>query len=174
MQILSTPKSRLSQLSHQDHLALHQLFSDPQVMQFSRRGPETSSSYTQSFLKYQLKAYQTEGYGLWRLNCLETHSFQGICGLITQWIDGVPEVELAYRLLPEWWGQGIGTTSATAVRDFAFEHLRLFRLISIIEPENIGSIRVAEKNGMIHEKTIMYHQKPAYVFSVYRTSDRYR
>nr|NIM01242.1 GNAT family N-acetyltransferase [Acidobacteriota bacterium]NIM61968.1 GNAT family N-acetyltransferase [Acidobacteriota bacterium]NIO59690.1 GNAT family N-acetyltransferase [Acidobacteriota bacterium]NIQ30785.1 GNAT family N-acetyltransferase [Acidobacteriota bacterium]NIQ85818.1 GNAT family N-acetyltransferase [Acidobacteriota bacterium] len=78
--------------------------------------------------------------------------FAGIVGLAPQEVDGVEEIELGYRLMPPFWGQGLATEAACATRDYAFETLGLPRIISIIEPENVGSIRVAEKAGLRYER----------------------
>jgi len=70
-------------------------------------------------------------------------------------IDGVPEVEVGYRLIPAVWGNGYATEAARAVRDHAFTDLGVTRLIAMIEPNNKRSIRVAEKLGMKYEKEVM-------------------
>ena len=55
-----------------------------------------------------------------------------------------------------YWGRGYATEAAQAVRDYAFNRLRLPRLIAMIDPQNIASIRVAEKLGMYYEKDVMF------------------
>ena len=50
--------------------------------------------------------------------------------------------------MKRYWGRGIGTEAARACVDFARDDLKLGKLIALIVPENIGSIRVAEKLGM--------------------------
>ena len=60
---------------------------------------------------------------------------------------GDPEVEIGYDIRSDHWGRGIATEAAGAVRDFAFEQLRLPRVISLIRPDNVASRRVAEKVG---------------------------
>ena len=69
-------------------------------------------------------------------------------------IDGAPEVEIGYRLRPDYWGRGLGTEAAAATRDYGFGELGMTRLISLIQPENIASVRIAEKIGMGCEKEI--------------------
>ena len=43
---------------------------------------------------------------------------------------------------------GIATEAANACVEFARDDLKIEKLIALIIPENIGSIRVAEKLGM--------------------------
>jgi ribosomal-protein-alanine N-acetyltransferase len=88
----------------------------------------------------------------------------GYCGFFLQTVDDMEELEIAYRLDPSYWGQGIATEAARAVRDHAFDDLQLSRVISLIHPENIASRRVAEKNGMTPEKETVFRGFPTIIF----------
>jgi ribosomal-protein-alanine N-acetyltransferase len=92
----------------------------------------------------------------------------GYCGFLHQEVDGEKEVEIGYRLHPDFWNRGLATEAARAVRDHAFRDLQLARVISLIHPENHPSRRVAEKNGMIIEKETMFRGFPTFVFSITR------
>jgi len=65
-----------------------------------------------------------------------------------QEVDGVEEVEIGYHIRRDLWGQGLATEAAQACRDYGFSQLGFDKLISLINPANIASRRVAEKNGM--------------------------
>jgi RimJ/RimL family protein N-acetyltransferase len=54
------------------------------------------------------------------------------------------------------WGNGYGTEAARACMEYAFTALEVTRVISMIRPENVQSIRVAEKNGLTCEKIIFW------------------
>ena len=58
-----------------------------------------------------------------------------------------PEVELGYWLLPEGQGKGYATEAAGSLKDHAFQQLNLNTLVSYIVPENLASIKVAERLG---------------------------
>jgi len=74
----------------------------------------------------------------------------GFCGV--QHPTFVPEVaertELGYRFARPAWGRGFATEAAIACRDDAFYRVGLPELISLIDPANARSQRVAEKVGM--------------------------
>ena len=53
------------------------------------------------------------------------------------------------------WGYGYASEAARAVRDFAFFTLNIQRLIAVIDPMNVASLRVAEKIGMHYEADAM-------------------
>ena len=90
----------------------------------------------------------------------------GYCGFFLQTVDGVEELEIAYRVDPSHWGQGLATEAANVVRDHAFADLQLSHVISLIHPDNIASRRVAEKNGMTPEKETIFRGFPTIVFGI--------
>ena len=59
-----------------------------------------------------------------------------------------PEVELYYKLDRSTWGHGYATEACRAVLDFAFQNLRLERIVTITQPENAPSIKLLERLGM--------------------------
>ena len=90
----------------------------------------------------------------------------GYCGFFPQIVDDIEELEVGYRVHPDYWGRGIATEAARAVRDHAFDVLQLPRVISLIHPDNLASRRVAEKNGMTPEKETVFRGFPTIVFSI--------
>jgi RimJ/RimL family protein N-acetyltransferase len=68
-------------------------------------------------------------------------AFLGRCGLHHQ--QSYPdEVEVAWRLVREHWGQGDATEAATGWLDHGLGALRLPRVISITDPPNLRSLAV--------------------------------
>jgi RimJ/RimL family protein N-acetyltransferase len=61
----------------------------------------------------------------------------------------------------------LATETATVVRDLSFDHFGLQRLISLIHPNNVRSIRVAEKLGMTYTDDVMVpgYTRPDRVYS---------
>ena len=74
----------------------------------------------------------------------------GYVGLeVVRWfqeIDG--EVEISWRIDPRFWGQGYATEAALASLEGGFEHLGLDRVLAVIEPANVASLRLAERIGL--------------------------
>ncbi|NKB71513.1 MAG: GNAT family N-acetyltransferase [Candidatus Latescibacteria bacterium] len=142
------------QPSDLDRLAL--IMGNAEVMRFSTDGP-WSRQRTQTFLHNCLADYTQQHWGYGRLAVVHKadNKLIGFAGLAPfDEVDGSPEVEIGYRLHPQYWGLGLGTEAAAASRDYGLVQLGMKRLISLIEPENAASIRVAEKIGMKFEKEI--------------------
>ncbi|MGI8890525.1 MAG: GNAT family N-acetyltransferase [Chthoniobacterales bacterium] len=93
----------------------------------------------------------------------------GYCGFLRQVVDNTDEIEIGYRLHPDYWNQGLATEAAGAVRAYAFDELKLKRVISLIHPDNHASRRVTEKNGLTFEKQTLFKKSPVLFFSAHRS-----
>ncbi len=167
---IATKRLHLRWYEDEDLDDLAELFGNPEVMRFSLRGVHTHEQCSELLQQWK-DEYVEHGFGKFAVSLKDNPKVIGYCGFYFQCIDGVDEIELGYRFLPEFWGKGIASEAASAVQDYAFNTLGLTRLISIIEAENIGSIRVAEKNGFHHEKDSIYAGKiPVRIYSKSPTS----
>lgn len=66
--------------------------------------------------------------------------------------DGEAAAELEYMLLPECWGQGLGTALAARLLEAA-QGCGVTTVTATIDPENAASRRVLQKNGFRLEQT---------------------
>ena len=55
---------------------------------------------------------------------------------------------MGWRFGREFWGRGLSTEAAKTSVTYGFEELTLDGIISIIQPGNVASCRVAEKAGL--------------------------
>ena len=153
-----------------DAEAMHRVFGDPEVMRFGD-GAQTKE-WVDAWLQTCLERYyQTWGFGPYAVVEKQFQNVIGYCGLfIFPDINGKPEVEIGYRLARFAWGQGFATEAASAVRDYAFDVLGLKRLIAMIDPSNLSSIRVAQKIGMQYESEVMLegYTHPDHVYVITR------
>ena len=92
----------------------------------------------------------------------------GYCGFLYHPEHGIEDIEIGYRLHPDYWNRGLITEAARAVRDYGFRDRKLSRVISLIHPENVPSRRVAAKNGMTVEKKITFRGFPTLVYAITR------
>jgi len=118
-------------------------------------------------LQRALDRYVESGSGLNMLELRSTGEAVGQCGLLLQEVDGVPELEIGYHLLPAHWHQGYATEAAKACKYFAFERQLAPSLISLIDPENFASQRVALRNGMVAERTTLHRERPAIIHRIH-------
>ena len=128
-----------------------ELFADPVAMRFSISGVRDREQ-TRQWMGRVLESYERHGEGF-RAAILNNGSrYVGHAGLLTQEVDGRSELEIAYWFLRKDWGAGLATEAARACRDHGFGTLHARRLVSLIVPDNVASIRVAEKAGLRRER----------------------
>ena len=144
---LITERLFLRQFQTTDREPMYRIFCDPDVLRFSD-GVKTKE-WVQAWLETCLERYQTWGFGPYAVVRQGNQDVIGYCGLFFfPDLDGKAETEIGYRLARSTWGQGYATEAACAVRDYAFTTLGMKRLIAMIDPSNLASIREAEKIGM--------------------------
>ena len=170
MVIVETERLRLRPFRLTDTEAMHRVFGDAQVMRFGD-GVQTPQ-WVHDWLCRCLETYQQKpGTGPWAVVEKRSAETMGYCGLFHfPDVGGRPETEIGYRLARPYWGQGYATEAVCAVRDYAFETLGLSRVIALIDPQNVASIRVAEKAGMQYERAVMLegYTHPDHVYAIAR------
>jgi ribosomal-protein-alanine N-acetyltransferase len=132
--------------------ALWALYCDPEITKYIPDAPRTYEEAKEELEWFMNGHPKHPELGLWATIHKETGKFIGRCGLLPWTIDGQQEVEVAYTLAQEFWGQGLATEAAKGILQYGFDQLHLSRLICLIDKENQASMRVAEKIGMTFEK----------------------
>jgi ribosomal-protein-alanine N-acetyltransferase len=130
------------------------LGSDPEVMRYINKGVPRPRADAADALAKLVEHWQTHGFGVWVLEDRQTGRFLGRCGL--RHLPAIGEIELLYTLMRHAWGRGIASEAAKASLEYAFEVLKLRRIIAFAEPANVASWHVMEKLGMRREKTAPY------------------
>jgi len=150
--ILKTERLILRHLVIEDLDDLWALYCNPRITQYIPDAPR-SREEAQEELEWHMHGHpRRPELGLWATIHKETGKFIGRCGLLPWNIDGQDEVEVAYTIAEEYWGQGLGSEAAQAILNYGFEALNLSRLVCVIDAENTASIKVAEKIGMAFER----------------------
>lgn len=122
-------------------------------------------------IQRSLDRYAADGSGLHAILRLEDGAPVGQCGLLTQIVDGEPELEIGYHLLPHCWGMGYAREAAIACKSFAQEHRLASSVISLIDPGNVRSQAVARANGMRPGKHTLHRGVEAILFRTALSSD---
>lgn len=116
--------------------------------------------------------YRADGLGLWAVRLRETGELVGDAGALRRPLDGVPEVELGWHLLRRHAGRGYATEAAAAVARWAFATLGVPRVIALVRAENAPSRAVAERLGMVAERTTVHADLPHLVYVLERPGAR--
>jgi RimJ/RimL family protein N-acetyltransferase len=128
-----------------DHAALN---ADPEVARYL--GGPLSREDSDDIAEWAQECYAREGLGLLAVERRDDGAFLGMCGLHHQ--ESYPDdVEVAWRLAREHWGQGYATEAATGWLDHGFGPLHLPPVISMTDPPNLRSLAVMRRLGMVFD-----------------------
>lgn len=160
---METERLVIREFREDDIQSLHPIFSDPKTMKYYP-SPFTLDQTVNWIMKNQIR-YKEDGVGLWALVIKNSQTVIGDCGLVKQTVDGKREVELGYHLNRNYWSKGYATEAAEACIEFGFNQLHLGKIISIIDPKNVPSIKVANNVGFTKEKETFIFNKMHDIYS---------
>jgi len=143
---LETERLILRQWETDDFEAYASMFADPEVIRFlSPDGKPLSRFESWRSFSAMIGHWQLRGFGMFAV--IERASGD-LVGRIGPWEpEGWPGFEIGWGLSSKHWGRGYATEAVKACISYAFGELGRKHLISIIDPDNIRSIRVAERVG---------------------------
>jgi [ribosomal protein S5]-alanine N-acetyltransferase len=119
-------------------------------------GGVRTDAETKAYLERNLAHWDEHGFGIWILRDPMTGRVMGRAGMRYLPVDDVPEVELVYALLPEFWGRGLATDAARACVTIGREWLGLRSLVALVRPDNLPSHRVLFKAAFAPERELVH------------------
>ena len=141
---LETERLLLRMFRDEDFEAYAEFCADPDVMRYLTGKPMTRVEAWRH-MAMMVGHWTLRGYGMWAVEERATGAFIGRIGFNDP--EGWPAFEIGWTLGRPYWGKGYATEGARVALDYAFDELDKPHVISLIHPENLGSISVAEKLG---------------------------
>ena len=144
------------------------MWSDPIVTRFIGGKPFSEEETWARLLRYA-GHWSMMDFGYWAIEEKDTHSFVGELGFadfkrdIEPSIKGMPE--LGWALISRVHGKGYATEVVRAVVAWGEQHFGSARTVCIIRPENVASIRVAEKCGYRELQRTAYKGHATIIFA---------
>jgi RimJ/RimL family protein N-acetyltransferase len=142
---LETARLRLRGIRGSDFEDYAALYADPDVTRYLLGSETWDRGRSWRHMAFAVGHWQLEGSGIWVAEEKASGAFVGVIGF---WEPATwPGFELAYHLARRFWGQGYATEGARAALSHAFTVWQREHVISLINPKNHPSIRVAERIG---------------------------
>ena len=151
--ILETGRLLLREYVEDDAESFFKLNTDPEVVRFVPDKPLLNVEQArQTLIDHPIADYRRYGFGRGACILKSTGEQIGFAGL--KYLNELGEVDGAYRFLRKYWGQGLATEIALASIRYGLVDLGLKRIIGLVIPKNIASLRVLEKTGLRYTETI--------------------
>lgn len=152
------------ELSDLDNLIT--LYADPEVMLYL--GGVRNPVEVRQALQGYMREYEMYGHSFLATIQKSDGQFIGQCGLLNQEVEEQPEIELGYVLAPQYWDRGLAFEGILALKNYGMQQLGFHRIISLIPPENVASIHIAEKIGMRYEREVDQWGQHFHLYAVSR------
>jgi [ribosomal protein S5]-alanine N-acetyltransferase len=176
-ELIESARLTLRRIEHGDFDFFVALNADPEVARYLPHGKPRSPEESLEWLQSVLRSYENLGLGQLAVLRKSDGALIGRCGLSDLAVEAeagvaaVPrgwyqrhdappgaellfERELGYTFHRSSWGQGYASEAARCVFEYARGALRLPRVVSLIHPDNVRSLTVAQRFGARREDTV--------------------
>ncbi|PZQ14706.1 MAG: GNAT family N-acetyltransferase [Rhodanobacter denitrificans] len=153
MTVLATARLRLRRLVLDDAAFVLELVNQPSWLAYIGDKQVRSLEDARGYLAAgPLASYAQHGFGLYAVERASDAIAIGLCGLLRR--EHLDDVDIGFALLDRHGGHGYAYEAAAAVVEYARQAIGLDRLVAIVAPGNMRSIRLLEKLGLAFERTI--------------------
>ena len=153
MTVLETERLVLRRLSADDAEFILELLNQPSFLRYigdkGVRNTEDAILYIQTG---PVASYDRFGFGLYLVELKDSGVSIGMCGLIKR--DSLPDVDVGFAFLPDYWSRGYAFEATAAVMKYGRQVLGLGRIVAITSLDNAASIKLLEKIGLRFERLI--------------------
>jgi RimJ/RimL family protein N-acetyltransferase len=143
---LRTERLLMRGFREEDLDALAEISADSEVTRWVGDPDGLSREDTWRRMAYFIGHWELRGFGQWALFDRDSGVLVGRAGLLQP--EGWPGLEVGWLVARPHWGRGYAPEAGRASLDWARDSLGADHVISLIEPHNERSARVAEKLGM--------------------------
>ena len=150
-------------LEHLEEFAA--LMGDPRVAE--TMGGTRTAAECELWIRKDIAHWEALDFGAWHAFERSTDILVGRIGCRALPVEGRMEVELAWTVHSDHWGQGYATELAAPARDLAFSR-GLDSVVALTLPSNERSLRVMAKLGMTYEADITHAGLPHVLYRLRR------
>jgi RimJ/RimL family protein N-acetyltransferase len=143
---LRTERLVMRGFREEDLDALAEISADSEVTRWVGDPDGLSREETWRRMAYFIGHWELRGFGQWALFEEASGELVGRAGLLRP--EGWPGLEVGWLVARAHWGRGFAPEAGRASLEWARDALGADHVISLIEPHNDNSARVAEKLGM--------------------------
>lgn len=149
-----TERLVLKTIAKEDIEFMRMLESRPETNRFETEGTPDEEQVQKKCLWFMEKetALPQEGAILWIVTDKSGNRL-GEVQMACNW-ETTNEWEIGYKFLSEYWGHGYAAETVRAAIEYAFGHFVINRLAAFINAENIRSVALARRIGMVEEGRI--------------------
>lgn len=168
--VIETERLLLRMFRAEDSETIYKLFNDADVQKHLSPANRRTREQIKVTLKNFVSRWDERGFGVWCVTEKKSAKVIGYCGF--QLFDEMPEIEIIFAFLKNFWGKGFATEAAKACLRFWFEELTSDEIFAASSPKNIAALQVLEKIGMRYVEKSARYQMELVTYSISRNEYR--
>lgn len=153
MTVLETERLSLRQFTVDDAQFILKLLNEPSFLRYigdkQVRSLEDAEAY---ILNGPMASYERNGFGLYLVALKESYTPIGMCGFLKR--EELPDPDIGFAFLPEFWNKGFAFEAASALLEDARQRLSLQRILAITSLDNEASIKLLQRLGFRFDKVV--------------------
>ncbi len=143
---IRTPRLLLRAWTPEDAGAWYSILQEDGILRYFPNQAPPSRQQADAYIAHHTAQWKRHGYGHWAVITPGDGQVVGWNGL--EYLPEVEQTEVAYLLSKRVRGRGYATEAARAAVKFGFETAGLEKIIGLVHPQNIPSVRVLENCGL--------------------------
>ena len=154
---LETERLFLRRIAVTDFAEIRELRGNPETMKFIPRPLITNNEEALEYINMINEKIENNEAINWAITLKGNPKHIGNIGLFRLQPEN-HRCEIGYMILPEYKGQGIVTEVIKAVLKYGFNDMNMHSIEAVIDPDNVASERVLQKNGFVKEAHILENE----------------
>jgi len=165
--VLTTNRLTLRQLTIEDKQNIFALRSDPPINKYLEREPSKTIEDAIDFINKTNDNNKNNNSIYWTISLTSTKKLVGTICLFDFSIEN-NSCEIGYELMTNFQGQGIMKEAVDIVIAYAFQTLRLQKIVAFTHYENLNSIKLLTKCNFLQSKEVDKENPESTVFTLTR------
>lgn len=155
--IIETGRLILREVTTEDATDMFNYLSDKDVVEPMGLAPCQTVKDVRDEISWYRLIYE-EGTGIrWGITLKDSGKVIGSCGFLNM-VTKHYRAEVGYELSKDYWGKGIASEALEALVAYGYQHFQLERIEALIEPANLASQKLVEKQGFKREGLLRHYE----------------
>ena len=155
---IETDRFLMREIVEEDLPGFFEMDSNPEVHRYLGNNPVTTIDQSKAMIEGVRQQYKKFGIGRWAVIWKATGEFTGWSGLkYEQHLrSDRAYYDLGYRFLPQFWGRGLATETATAALQYGFREMNLSQICGAADVAHSVSNHILQKVGLRYVEQFTY------------------
>lgn len=154
---IETDRLLLRQVTAEDAQDMLTYLSDPIVVKHMGLEPFETINDVLGEIEWYESIFSKSSGMRWGITLKDHGKVIGTCGFLNM-ATKHKRSEVGFELSKQYWGKGIASEALSAVVKYGYNQLQLERIEALIEPTNIPSQKLVEKQGFIREGLLRHYE----------------